>query len=149
MSYLFCKTLSVCTWYKVTHSVNLPKQNTMKHHTFRRLSENLSSHGWEIQVKKENSFAEWIFNFNVTLLFQNIYIFTITNMAHLWRDDTFNTHISKLLVFTVQICGGSIGGNSLSQNVRSSHPEVFCRKVFLKIHKKTPMPESLFNKFAC
>ena len=41
--------------------------------------------------------------------------------------------------------------NYLHTNITSSHPEIFAKKVFLKISKKSQkntLPESLFNKFA-
>ena len=39
----------------------------------------------------------------------------------------------------------------LCSSVRSSHLELFCKMVLLKVSQirtKTPLPESLFNKFA-
>ena len=36
-----------------------------------------------------------------------------------------------------------VAWNELTGNTKKQYPEVFCKKIFLKIHRKTPVPESL------
>ena len=63
-----------------------------------------------------------------------------------WVPRNKNINLAKLTTRAEVSLSSFIGGRqSSSYTVRSSRPELLCKKgVFRKVHRKTPVPESLF-----